>query len=133
MSADRDSKVIGYYALASVKNIVCSGGACVIAGSEESMRGCVEDFDPGLARVCTIHKIRFGEIVGGLKYGGASYAFEEVSYARFYPLAVEIGLPVLEADWAAAQARGERLLTFQLVRAQPDHSIQQPLASEFFT
>ena len=97
------------------------------------MRGFVEVFDPGVARVCTIHKIRFGEIVGGLKYGGAPYAFEEVSYARFYPLAVEIGLPVLEADWAAAQARGDRFLTFQLFRAEPAHSIQQPLASEFFT
>jgi hypothetical protein len=118
VNADRDSKVIGYFALASSNDIVCSGEACVIAGSEASMRGFIEEFDPGVARVCTIRKTRFGEIVAGLKHG-APYAFDEVSFARFFPLAVEIGLPVAVPDFAAARARGDRFLTLQLFRAQP--------------
>jgi hypothetical protein len=117
VSADRDSKVIGYFALVSSKDIVCSVSACVIAGSEASMRGFIDEFDPGLARVCTIHKTRFAEIVAGLKRG-APYAFDEASFGRFYPLAVEIGLPIANPDFAAAQARGDRFLTLQLFRAQ---------------
>ncbi len=116
MSADRDSKVIGYYALASINDIVCSGDGCVIAGSEVSMQAFVEGFDADTARTCTIHKARFGEIVAALKRG-APYAFEEASYARFFPLAVEAGLPVAAMDFAEARARGERFLTFQLLKA----------------
>ena len=125
MSADRDSKVIGYFALASSNDIVCSRDACVIAGSEASMRGFLEEFDPGVARVATIHKTRFGQIVAGLEHG-APYAFEEASYARFYPLAVEIGLPIVNADFAEAQARGDRFLTIQLFKTQPGESSPQP-------
>ena len=48
------------------------------------MRGFIEEFDPGVARVCTIHKTRFAEIVAGLERG-APYAFDEASFGRFYP------------------------------------------------
>ena len=116
MSADRDSKVIGYYALASIRDIVCSGGGCVIAGFEVSLQAFVEGFDVDIARTCTIHKARFGEIVAALKRG-APYAFEEASWARFFPLAVEVGLPGADLDFAAARARGECFLIFHLLRA----------------
>lgn len=121
MSADRDSKVIGYYALSAARQMICSGDAALVAGSEVSARKFVEGFDPALARDCTVHKIRFGEMLPGLNRG-APYAFDEVSYSRFYPVASEAGLPVAEADFAAAQARGHRFLTFQLLPAGQDKS-----------
>ena len=116
MSADRDFKVIGYYALAGRNDIVCSGIGCFIAGSEVSMREFVEKSDPGVARDISIHKSRFGEIVAGLQRG-APYSFEEASFARFYPLATEIRLPIPKLDFAEAQARGQNILTVRLVRA----------------
>ncbi len=116
MSADRDSKVIGYYGFVGRNDIVCSGNACLIAGSEASMRDFVEESDTGNARAVSFHKSRFGEIVAGLKRG-APYAFEEASFARFYPLAVEIGLPIPNLDFEEARARGHHILTFQLFRA----------------
>lgn len=116
VSADRDSKIIGYYALAGRKDIVCSGSGCFIAGSEASMREFVEESDPVVARDISIHKIRFAEIVAGLKRG-APYSFEEASFARFYPLATEIRLPIPNLDFAEAHARGDRILTVRLVSA----------------
>ena len=38
---ERDTKVIGYFAYASPEAVVCSGKACVIAGSEAAMRACL--------------------------------------------------------------------------------------------
>lgn len=67
MSADRDSKVIGYYGLVGTTDIVCSGGGCLIAGSEAFMRKFVNDTNPGLAPVLAIQKSRFWEIVARLK------------------------------------------------------------------
>ena len=45
-----------------------------------------------------IRKTRFGEIMKGMSLGG-SYAFDEEAYGRFYPLALEVGLPVSHADF----------------------------------
>jgi len=68
------------------------------------------------ARTISITKCRFGEIVAGLKRG-APYAFERASFARFYPLAIEIELPIRNLDFDEAEVRGNRILTFQLYRA----------------
>ena len=80
------------------------------------MRAFVEESDPVVAADISIHKSRFGEIVAGLRRG-APYSFEEASYARFYPLAAELRLPIPNLDFAETQARGERILTVRLVRA----------------
>ena len=109
MNIDLISTVVGYYALASNESIVGTGSAALVTGSEVSVRRFVQEFDPITARDCTIHKIRFGEIVGGLNRG-VPYAFDEESYARFYPLAIEVRLPVVEADFAAARQQGHRLV-----------------------
>jgi hypothetical protein len=82
------------------------------------MQGFIDEFAPDVTCVCTIRKTRFAEIVAGLKRG-APYAFDETSFGRFYPLAIEIGLPVANPDFAAARVRGDRFLTLQLFRAQP--------------
>ena len=112
MISDRDSKVIGYFALASPTEVVCTGPACVIASSEASMRAFISEVSPAADSRHTIRKTRFSEIVTGMQHG-AAYAFEEESFRRFYPLAVEIGLPVAQADFDAARKRGERFIILQ--------------------
>ena len=62
----------------------------------------------------SIKKARFGEIVRGLMMGGA-YAFDELSYSRFYPLALEEGLAVEEADFKQAYTNGYKFFTVRLL------------------
>lgn len=38
MSAAEDAKVIGYFAYASLTEVVCDGDACMIAGSDADLR-----------------------------------------------------------------------------------------------
>jgi hypothetical protein len=113
MSNERDTKVIGYYGMSASQQIICTGGAALVAGSEAAVRKFAEEYDAAIAQGCSFHKIRFGDMLPGL-YRGAPYAFDEVSYARFYPVAGEAGLPVKPADFAAAQDQGHRFLIFQL-------------------
>ena len=80
MSADRDSKIIGYFAMRSPQAVVCTGTACVIAGSEKSMRGFLEELHPGNNAQHIIRKTRFSEIMAGMRLG-APYSFDEESFA----------------------------------------------------
>jgi hypothetical protein len=79
------------------------------------MRQYLRELGAGDGRDHAVRKTRFGEIARGLSLG-AAYAFDAESYARFEPLARAEGLPVMEADFAAADARGDRFVTVQLVR-----------------
>jgi hypothetical protein len=112
MKAERDSKVVGYFAYASPVEVVCSDTACVIAGSEAAMREFLAGMHTTGVMRHTIRKTRFGEILTGMR-SGAPYAFDEVAYARFFPLALEAGLPVAQVDFAAARDRGERFIKLQ--------------------
>ncbi len=112
--SDRSSKVIGYFAYFSPERVVCADRqSCVIAGSEIEMKEYVNERFPHEAKSVTIKKTRFGEILLGLK-AGAAYAFDEESYGRFYPLAVEEGIPVAPQDFSAARERGERFSILEL-------------------
>ncbi len=44
--SDRYSKVIGYFAYASPTEVVCTGKACVISGSQRAMRDYIAEIDP---------------------------------------------------------------------------------------
>jgi hypothetical protein len=44
--ADRNHKVIGYFAFASPTEVVCTGDACVISGSVRSMKTFLSEIDP---------------------------------------------------------------------------------------
>jgi len=115
MSA-RHSKVIGYFAYESPTMLVCSGEACVIAGSRRAMTRYILEIDPNQQTRRTIKKTTFAEIKRGLELG-AAYAFDKVSYKRFYPLARRAGLGVMKVDEAAFEKReaaGERFLIIQL-------------------
>lgn len=78
------SKVIGYFSHAG-ENVFCDGDACIVAGSEELMKGYLRNLSGNDGRDC-IRKVRFGEVLEGLRLGGA-YAFDEESYRRFLHLA----------------------------------------------
>jgi hypothetical protein len=112
--ADRDSKVVGFFAYSTPTRVVCTGRACVVAGSEEAMKRYVSELDPGNRSDHTIRKTRFGEILQGLRLGGA-YAFDSESYDRFYPLARMAALKVERADFEEAHRRGDKFFTVELL------------------
>ena len=112
---DRDTKVIGYFAYLSPGQVVCTDAdACVVSGSSSAMERYFAELDPRSARKATVKKTRFGEIARGLELG-AAYGFDQESYARFYPLAVEVGIPVAPANFEAPGHEGRRFLTVRLV------------------
>ena len=113
---NRDQKVVGYVACASPTDVVCpgaTGDACVISGSTQAMEAFLAEIDPHRQTSHRIKRTRFGEILRGFTRGAAD-ACDEESYARFYPLAREEGLPVSEANVAEMQSKGFRFFTVQL-------------------
>lgn len=96
--------------------VVCTGTACVIAGSRRAMVYYLLEIDPQQQRRRTIKKTTFAEIRRGLQLG-AAYAFDKAAYQRFYPLARRAGLEVMAADeatFAPHEAAAERFLIIQL-------------------
>ena len=93
------SRVVGYFAYTNPGEAFCDGDACIIAGSEELMKSYLRKIpDRGSVR-WIIKKTRFGEIINGMRQGGA-YAFDKKSYDKFLYFAKlnEIdGLPGI--DW----------------------------------
>jgi len=109
-----DTKVAGYLAYLSPAEVVCMDvDACVILGSIGAMRQYLAEMDPLGAPRATVKKTRFGEIWRGLELG-AAYAFDQEAYAKFYPLALQAGLPVAAADFEKAGDRGLRFFTVRL-------------------
>lgn len=111
--ANRGTKVIGYFAYASSMQVISTGTACIISGSEQAMRKYLQELDPPGGKRHTIRKTRFGEIMKGMRLGG-TYAFDKQSYSRYFPLAQAEGLDVAEADFEAARQRGDRFFTVEL-------------------
>jgi hypothetical protein len=110
----RETKVIGYFAYLSPTEVVCTDvDACLVSGSSPAMEGYLAEIVPHSAARATVKKTRFGEVLRGLELGGA-YAFDEESYARFYPLALEAGIPVAAADFEAQREKGGRFFTVRL-------------------
>ena len=113
--AQRDSQVIGYFAYLSPMEVVCTGGdACVVSGSSKAMEEYLAEMHPHRTAAVTVRKTRFGEILRGLELG-AAYAFDKESYARFYPLALEAGIPVQAADFEGQRQSGGRFFTVRLI------------------
>ena len=91
------SKVIGWFSYTPAGEVCCDGDACVIAETEEKMKFYVNKLGQSDQKDI-IKKTRFGEIIDGMRKGGA-YAFDEGSYSRFYDHAVInkiTGLPAKE-------------------------------------
>ena len=114
--ANQNRKVIGYFALASPTEVVCTGDrcdACVISGSVRAMKTFLKEIDPAEQKKHTVKKTRFGEILQGLKLG-AAYGFDEESYKKFYPLARKEGLPVEKGNFDEMKDKGFHFFTVQL-------------------
>jgi len=114
--ANQNRKVIGYFALASPTEVVCTGDrgdACVISGSVKAMKTFLKEIDPTGQKRHTVKKTRFGEILQGLKLG-AAYGFDEESYRKFYPLARKEGLPVEKGNFDEMKDKGFHFFTVQL-------------------
>jgi len=84
------TKVIGYFSYTDNNQVCCDGDACIIAGSNDKMKMYLKRL-PNTLGHDYIKKTRFGEIVKGLRSGGA-YAFDEEVYERFYQLAQNDGI-----------------------------------------
>ncbi len=112
MSADIDSKVIGYFAFNSPSEVICDGDACVISGSEQSMQDYIKSISSKPSSMVSIRKTRFGDIVKGMKMG-APYAFDEQSYNRFYPLANKIGYSLKEEDFSVPTETGRHFVVIR--------------------
>ncbi len=79
-------KVVGYFSYINSCDVFCDGDACIIAGSEELMKLYLCEMSGGGCNKDIIKKTCFGEIINGIKKGGA-YAFDKESYDRFYTIA----------------------------------------------
>ena len=111
---DRNYKVVGYFAYLSPAEVLCSdGNSCIIAGSNISMKKYLKEMIPEGTKNPIIKKTRFGEILAGLKKG-AAYAFDEISYKKFYPLALKEKLPINKVNFKEIQSEGKRFVTLQL-------------------
>ena len=107
MVSDDNTRVIGHFAYFPPMEAFCDGDACVIAGSKEALIRYLGTDESSLKP--TIRKTRFGEILEGLRMGGA-YAFDEQSYHRFYPLALKAGLSVGPEDFSWESPSGFRFV-----------------------
>mgnify|MGYP001247206939 CR=1 FL=1 len=114
MSAADDAKVIGYFAYASQTEVVCDGDACVVAGSDADLRTYISELGVADGVSHTLKKTRYGEIMRGMNLG-AAYAFDEVAYNRFYPLARREGYDFGPEDFSATgPGKGVHLVRVQL-------------------
>ena len=85
-----ETKVIGFISYIEKTDPLCSGDACIIAGSERSMRTYILRNNSDVADRYKVTKARYGDIIAGLQLGGA-YAFDKESYKKFQPIAIQEG------------------------------------------
>jgi len=95
-----EDKVMGYFAVYPPVDVLCDGDACIIAGTESALRKYSEFMSP--STVFDVRKTRLGEILKGISMG-AFYAFDEISYNRFYPLANKYGCNLKEEVFSALE------------------------------
>ena len=113
MSGTNDTKVIGYFAHATLAEVFCDGDACIIAGSDADLKRYLGALTDDSAEKYTVRKTRFGEVMRGMSVG-AAYAFDETAYNRFYPLAKAEGLDVGPEDFSAPSPTGRYFVRVQV-------------------
>jgi lipoate-protein ligase A len=87
-----EHKVIGYAAALRRDRFFAHGGAMLLAGDENILRGCIESTYKSKNAVSRykIRKIRYGEIMLWLN-NGIAISFDEITYNRFAEHAIEDG------------------------------------------
>ena len=93
-----NKKVIGYYSYLDQERVICSGDACIIASTDQAMLEHALIIDPTCKDSLKIRKTRFGDILKGLQ-AGAAYAFDQESYERFQPFAIDEGLNISDISF----------------------------------
>ena len=89
--SDKESKVMGFVAQRKgTISLLCDGDSAVVAGSEKKIRDYISTSVGHSDSDYEIKKARYGHILQCLKIG-AAYSFDEESYDRFYPLAIQEG------------------------------------------
>ena len=116
----RPHSLIGYLAAFSRYELLCDGDACIIAGSEAKLNDYLAVNRASLPARYEIKKVRFEELLRGLRglRAGGAYAFDEEAYNRFYPQAQRAGLKVGPEDFSAPPPPGLTRPAIHLVRVQ---------------
>jgi hypothetical protein len=89
------SEMVGYFSYTLVTHLYCHGDACVIAGTARAMKEYLRGVFGGDISGSTIRATSFGEIIEGMKIGGA-YSFDKRAFERFSSLALRAGIPIGE-------------------------------------
>jgi hypothetical protein len=108
-SQSRASTKIGWVALAPPMAL-CDGDACVVGGDRQTIDTMRQRSRPVDWK---IFETTYAEIERGLELG-ATYAFDEVAYNRFYPLAKAAGYPFSPQDFSDPGPTGIHLVRIQL-------------------
>ena len=113
---DRDASIVGYFGATKRGDVVCDGPACIVAGSYKTMKEYLAKSKNKAPGKVKIKKTRFGEILSGMRMGGA-YSFDEESYRRFLPLAREGGMKFEDVDFTPDKPGEVKFLTLQPPKA----------------
>ena len=113
----RPHSLIGYLAAFSRYELLCDGDACVIAGSEAKLKDYLAVHRAALPARYEIKKVRFDDLLTGLR-AGLAYAFDEEAYTRFYPQAQRAGLAAGSEDFSTPPPPGLMRPAIHLVRVQ---------------
>ena len=113
MAAANETKVIGYFASASSTEVFCDGDACIIAGSEADLKRYLSARAADEGDKYTLKKTRFIEVMRGIRLG-AAYAFDEIAYNRFYPLANGEGFDLSAEDFSGPSPTGRHFVRGQV-------------------
>jgi len=113
---NKDETIIGYFAATNRGDVICDGPACIIAGSYKTMKDYLAKSKTKPPGTVKIIKTRFGEILSGMRLGGA-YSFDSESYGRFLPLAQEVGMNFGDVDFTPDKPGDVQFLTITPTRA----------------
>ena len=81
------TEFIGYYAsFQGDRAIVNEDNSVIVFGKKHDFINYHENHPEKVTEIPTYKKIYFSEIIQGI-YEGNSFAFDEISYNRFYPIA----------------------------------------------
>ena len=94
--SDKDTKVLGYVAVrVGTINVLCDGDSCIVVGAEKKMNEYIKTLSVDRNAKYQISKARYGHVLKVMKLGGV-YSFDQESYSRFYPLASEDGIELVD-------------------------------------
>jgi hypothetical protein len=95
-------RVVGFFA-SDGENVLCHEDACIITGALPEMHNLLKESAKRRRHAMTVRKTTFAEIRQGLQWG-AAYGLDQQAYEVFQPLALRVGLPLVEKQLLAPDA-----------------------------